>query len=815
MRNWLGLDRLALWLLRRGLALLVRARVLPDTPERDVPAGASVCYVLESESLSSLLVLDQVCIERGLPRPSAPLAYPAEPRALIMLRGGPGARKSQRRTPSRLTRLVEAAQANEQLDVRLLPVSIFWGRSPDKQHSVFKLLFSESWTVTGPLYRLLAILLHGRDTVVQFSPSVPVREYAKPELSLARATRRLHRYLRVHFRNVRVAVIGPDLSHRRTLVAAVVRSRAVRRVVRQQASERKLSRRKALQLAWRYADEIAADYSYPVVRGVERALTWWWNQRYEGIEVRHLQKLKQVAEGNEVVYVPCHRSHIDYLLLSYVLFEQGFVIPHIAAGINLKLPIVGSVLRRCGAFFMRRTFKEDPIYAAVFVKYVSTNLVRGVPMEYFVEGTRSRTGRLLEPRYGMLAMTVRSFLNNHKRPIVFVPVYVGYEHVFEGDSYVDELSGRPKKRESLRDLLRAVRTLRGKYGRVYLNFGEPIFLEAVLQQQNEAWRDHAPAEDERPAWLESAVEDLARRIMTHINAAAAVNPSNLLATALLSTPKRAMVEKDLHAQLELCASLARETPYSDLVTVTELSGAEIAAHGEHVGVLRRRAHPLGDVLSFSEEDAVLMTYYRNNVLHIFALPSLVACCFLNNRALRVSKLIELCGLVYPFLRSELFLRWPEEELAPVVRRMADVMVRSRLLIADPDDDAVRRPPSGTAEAVQLSVLAQSTLQTLERFYMTIALLFKHGSGNISQSDLENLCYLMAQRITLLHGLDAPEFFAKTLFRNFIQVLKARGVLSVNAQGLLEYDESIRSVEEDAKLVLSDQIRHSVLQVTHV
>jgi len=498
-----------------------------------------------------------------------------------------------------------------------------------------------------------------------------------------------------------------------------------------------------------------------------------------------------------------------------VLFEQGFVVPHVAAGINLKLPLIGSVLRRGGAFFMRRTFKEDPLYAAVFVKYLGTNLARGVPIEYFIEGTRSRTGRLLEPRTGMLAMTVRSYLRSFKRPIVFVPVYVGYEHVFEGRSYIGELSGAPKQRERLRDLLRALHTLRGKYGRVYLSFGEPILLEPVLERHNPDWRQSTVADDERPAWLSAAVDDLARRIMTHINGAAAVNPRNLLATALLATPKRAMVEKDLQAHLELCAELARSASYSELVTVSEMSGAEITADGERVGILRRRAHPLGDVLFLSEEDAVLMTYYRNNVLHIFALPSLVACCFLNNRALTLTKLIELCGLVYPFLRSELFLHWPEEELGQVVRRTVDVMVSRRLLIPDPENDGMIRPPSGTAEAVQLSVLAQSTLQTLERFYMTIALLFKHGSGNISQNDLENLCYLMAQRIALLHGLDAPEFFAKALFRNFIQVLKERSVVWVNAQGLLEYDQSIRSVEADAKLVLSDQIRHSVLQVTHV
>jgi glycerol-3-phosphate O-acyltransferase len=814
MHKWLGLDRLALWLARKSVALLAHARVIPDPPTLGTPAGAQVCYVLESKSLSSLLMLDEVCIEHSLPRPSLPLYPLDEPRSVVMLRSSPGGRR-RRRPTSRLGRLVLAAKADPTLDIQLVPVSIFWGRAPDKQHSFLKLLFSESWAVTGPFFRLLAIILHGRDTLVQFSPPVPLRDFATPDLEPGRGTRRLHRMLRVHFRNLRVAVIGPDLSHRRTLVSAIVRSASVRAAVREHARERNVPKRKALELAYRYADEIAADYSYPVVRVLERLLSWWWNQRYEGIEVRHLQKLKQVAEGNEIIYVPCHRSHVDYLLLSYVLFKQGYVVPHIAAGINLNLPVVGRVLRRGGAFFMRRTFKDDPLYAAVFLKYLGMNLARGVPIEYFIEGTRSRTGRLLEPRTGMLSMTVRSHLRTPNRPIVFVPVYVGYEHVFEGRSYVGELSGGSKKRESLRELLRALGSLRGKYGRVYLSFGEPIFLEPLLDQHNSSWRGAPVADSQRPAWLNAAVNDLATRVMININAAAAVNPRNLLATALLATPKRAMVEKDLHAHLELCATLARRTPYSDLVTVTELSGSEIAAYGERTGLVQRRSHPLGDVLHLSEEEAVLMTYYRNNVLHIFAMPSLVACCFLNNRTLPVDKLVELASLAYPFLRSELFLRWPEEEVPQVMRRTVEVLVSSRLLLVEPDGVSVRRPPAGTAEAVQLSVLAQSTLQTLERFYMTIALLFKHGSGNISQNDLENLCYLMAQRITLLHGLDAPEFFAKTLFRNFIQVLKARGALTVNAQGLLEYDESIRSVEADAKLVLSEQIRHSVLQVTHV
>lgn len=234
MRNWLGLDRPALWIARKILVSLARARVLPD-PLPALPQGATVCYVLESRSLAAFLMLDHVCIERSLPRPSAPMTALGEPRSVVMLRERRPRRRRTGPTISRLGRLVLAARENPALDVQLVPMSIFWGRAPDRQHSLFKLLFSESWAVTGPLFRLVSILLHGRDTLVEFGQPVPLRDYARPDLEPGRGSRRLHRLLRVHFRNRRVAVIGPDLSHRRTLVSAVVRSASVRAAVRRHA----------------------------------------------------------------------------------------------------------------------------------------------------------------------------------------------------------------------------------------------------------------------------------------------------------------------------------------------------------------------------------------------------------------------------------------------------------------------------------------------------------------------------------------------------------------------------------------------------
>ncbi len=139
--------------------------------------------------------------------------------------------------------------------------------------------------------------------------------------------------------------------------------------------------------------------------------------------------------------------------------SKGLHLPHIAAGINLNMPVVGGILRRGGAFFLRRSFKGNRLYAAVFDAYLNQILQRGHSIEYFVEGGRSRTGRLLAPKGGMLVMTINSYVKNPQRPIVFVPIYFGYEKLIEGDSFISEMGGAEKKKESLGGLIRSIKSL--------------------------------------------------------------------------------------------------------------------------------------------------------------------------------------------------------------------------------------------------------------------------------------------------------------------------------------------------------------------
>jgi glycerol-3-phosphate O-acyltransferase len=303
--------------------------------------------------------------------------------------------------------------------------------------------------------------------------------------------------------------------------------------------------------------------------------------------------------------------------------------------------------------------------------------------------------------------------------------------------------------------------------------------------------------------------------MQRINAAACVTPVNLIGTVLLATPRQRMGEGDLVRQLELYASLMRQAPYSPRVWVTPLDGQSMIRHCESLRMLQRQPHPLGDVVGMTESTAVLSSYYRNNVLHLLLMPSLLACAFLNNAAVRRADLLRLAGRVYPYVADEYFLHWRDDELPAVVDELLEDLLNHGLLTASEDRDEWRRPPAESSEAVQLSVLARITVPILERYYLAISLLLRAGSGRLTQDALERQCQLTAQRMAMLYELNSPEFFDRALFGNFIERLRERGVVTEAAEERIAFDATVlEAVAADAQIVLHEQIRNSILQVVH-
>ena len=818
MDTTVSISRYLFNMLRRLMFLWVKTSVqgtLPKLPDNEVDAKKPIIYVLQNPSLSDLLVLDRECLKAGLPRPYAPLKgqYIDETHAYFFLTKAEGmiVRREKMHNAPRLQRLAKAISENDGTDVQIVPVSVFWGRQPDKEQSAFKLLFAWNYNVGNRFKKFLAVLFHGRQTLVHFNAPMSLKEIVDEGQDEERTLRKVNRILRVHFRQLHTSVNGPDLSHRRTLVGSLVEADVVRRAIEKEVEEKGVSQEKAYLRAKKYANEIVSDYSHPVVRFMDILLTWFWNKIYNGVEVNHIEPVRDMAKDHEIVYLPCHRSHIDYLLLSYVLYYRGLQVPHIAAGINLNMPIVGSILRRGGAFFIRRSFKGNQLYSTVFHEYLHTLFTRGFPTEFFVEGGRSRTGRTLKPKTGMLAIMLRSYLRSHSKPIALVPVYIGYEKVLEASTYMGELRGAKKKKESPLDIFRTVAALKEDFGNAYVNFGEPMKLGEFLDIEQPGWREQDYDEEYRPQWLRKTTDNLSIEVAKRINTAAAVNPVNMVGMALLNTPRMALGEEELALLLNAMNTLVSRVPYSDHVTRVELDGQAMIKQVEVLNMVERRSDSLGDIICLDERNTVLMTYYRNNILHLLAIPSMICRLFSNCYELERNEIMNKCQTFYPFLKAELFLRWEASELEEVIEQWLSALVEVDLLIQD--GDVYIRPDSSTSEFVTMTNLSRAIQQPLERYFVVISLLLRNGSGHVDAAELEKQSQEMAQRLSMLHGQNAPEFFDKTLFRYFIGELQASGFVETNENEKLTFGGNIRLMAEDSRRLLPSEIRHSIGQVT--
>jgi glycerol-3-phosphate O-acyltransferase len=753
-----------------------------------LPSAARIWYVLETDRLLDRLIFEDVAIRNAWPLPAAAEA------GLWSVRTIKGFLWLRRLVPREVAQLHPIVARDSALGgseaVAFVPVAIFWGRAPQRENSLLEVLASEDWGLAGRLRRLIAVLVHGRNVLVKIGE--PIRVAALVEGDAAAdselVARKAGRLLRVFFQEQRGVTVGPDLSHRRLLLEEVLESPLVVAALRREVRSSARSERRVRARARRYAAEIAADYSYPVVRLLDRAFTWLWNRLYEGIDVRHLERLTELAPGSEIVYVPCHRSHIDYMLLGYVIYRNGLALPHIAAGVNLNLPIVGPILRRGGAFFIRRTFHGNALYTAVFRSYFRMILARGFPIKYFIEGGRSRTGRLLQPKLGLITMTVQSYLADRDRPVVFQPVYLGYEKIVEGETFIGELSGERKKKESLGGVLRSLKTLRERFGSVQVSFGEPLRLDDVLDAVKPAWRDEQLDEQFRPDWLGEVALRLGSRIMTAINEAAVINPVNLTALVVLSMPKQAIVEVELRAQLALYIELARRAPYAERTGQSVLDANAMIERCEKMKWLKRRSHALGDILYMDERHAVLASYYGNNVLHLFALPSLIAAGFINRPEITIGRLHSLVEELYPCLRGELYLKLTHADLGDAIDRTLAAMLQTGML--ETRAGVLVRPPESSARAAQLRLCAEIVQPFLERYYLCILLLLGHASGTLTSRELVRRCTAASEQLALIYTLNSPDLFQADLFDTWIAFLGQTGVLAEDASNKILFDEAL-------------------------
>ncbi len=680
---------------------------------RDLPTEALVVYVDPAGSLFSLLFACTRYPATGLPAPGALLgrgpglsgwaigirspspavlqdaagggetaaadgeALLCEARAAFVALAPPRRRLRWRRTPAPLDPLAGLIAFHRRTGrpVVLVPQIVFFSKSPPAGRLRWVDLLFGPEDHPGPLRLLYGLFHHPGRAFVELSSPIDLGAFlARPDLAgrpAAFQAALLAGEILELVRRHRRSITGPVPVSREEIRERVLNRRRFQEFLREHAAARNLSWDEARRAAEACLDEIAADQRPGWIRFYSGIDGWILRSLFAGIRVNRegLEAVKRLAVRGPVVYLPAHRSHADYLLLSYVVYHHDLTCPLVAAGKNLSFWPLGPLFRRGGAFFIRRTFRGAPLYARVFAEYLHTVLEAGYCIEQFIEGGRSRTGKMLVPRLGLLAMLLSAYRDGACEDLILAPVAIGYDRVPEESSYLREIEGGQKRPESIGELLRARKALRRRHGDVYVQFGTPLSLRELED------REGTPLAAMDPEAFRDVVRRTARRVVEEINRAAVVTAHALVASALLHAGRERFTREEVWQGVEeyLAYLEARGARLADTL-LTDPRRAVFEAFGDYVQ--RHILEPRGTAVPGEEgaaEGYLLrpmrrprLEYYKNTCVHFFLPAAYTALAILVQDAFQFSA--EALPAETAFLRELLELEFvgdperPEEEI---------------------------------------------------------------------------------------------------------------------------------------------------------
>lgn len=642
---------------------------------REAAARGAVVYVLRNESLVDVLALERIVKRFDLP----PLRFAQDTNLGLLeplgrgwvssllqrgetvgqrleraLEGGGSALLFLKRPPTLLdtswgarmrgkSEGDEALQALIQLhrrkgrSVLLVPQTFVWSRRPDSHGAgVIDLLLGPR-EYPGTLRMAAQFLMNFRHVDFRAGEVLDLEQFlrdAGDNEPLEALTRRLTYALLTRLERERRAILGPARKPADRVREEVLRSPKLQTTIRELAGQDEGARMLLSAKAYRMLIDLEAAPSYEGHQAFKTALDSVSSRIFGGIEIDAdgIERVREAAKQGTVVLLPSHKSHMDYILLSNALAEAHIQLPLIAAGDNLAFFPMGPLFRRGGAFFIRRSFKGDRLYPAVVDAYLRRLVRDGHAIEFFLEGGRSRTGKLLAPKIGLLTMVCEAALSLPHRRVTFFPVSLGYERLLEERSYLRELAGGEKRRESASSLLRGTQALRGFYGRVNVQFGEALTLEQVRAEMKLPL-DRPLADEER----RSLITRLAHLVMAEINRVTSVTPAALAATGLLAGGRRGVPWGDLlsFCQLAFEALRRRGTRMSGGLqrgdgSLQEESIREALRLFVRAELCQERVVSQGDepIYAVPDEKRLALSLPKNSILHFFIAEALVATGFL-------------------------------------------------------------------------------------------------------------------------------------------------------------------------------------------
>jgi glycerol-3-phosphate O-acyltransferase len=709
-----------------------------------------------------------------------------------------------------LMRLLDLQRRSSE-PILLLPQVFLWSRSPDKT--------SRDWVdgVFGPaewpgkLRTMAQFLLNYRHVTLRAGEALDLKAFLAQNEAAGVTdgvlVRRLVYALLRRIERERRSVLGPTQKPRDRVRGEVLRSPKLLKVVSDMAGEGSSERRVLLERAGEMLTELETALDMNFMNVMDAAFDATVARMYQGLEIddEGLERLRACAKEGTLVLLPSHKSHVDYIILSKVFYRAQMPVPTIAAGDNLNFFPLGPFLRKAGAFFIRREFKGDRLYGAVVDAYIRRLILEGAPLEFYLEGGRSRTGKLLPPKLGLLSMVVDAAIGV-KKPVYFCPISIAYERFVEEDAYAEELAGGEKSREDVRGLVAAFEKVLGRYGRISVQFGEPLTLEGVLAEIEPG----AAIDRLTPPKRRRLVTRLAFQVMNEINQVSAVTPGSLVAAVLLSHDRRGLPHADMVSESRKLARLLhgqgarfspalaggrpgdiREDALRDAIDLFIAAG-HVRAHRPGPGD-KTHVRAGADVIYVVPDDArVKLDLSKNVVIHFFVERGLVATALAtsSDRKLARAALAERVMWLSRLFKYEFQFRADAEFEGIFADTLAAMQAEGALAL---DGEDVVRPERGSDDEESLLRYARLLKSFCEAYRMSARGLGALVKGPLAPKDVTKRTLALGERMFLAGELGRREAICRPLVDNALSAFVDMGYLS-RGDGKLALPESYASAD---------------------
>jgi len=678
--------------------------------------------------------------------------------------------------------------------IYIVPQWLFFSKKPHRPpRSLFDILLGSEEN-PGRLRRWMVVLRSPKKLFVEVSDPMNLKDFLQePEnqdRDLELLSFNLRNRLLDQMNRHRQSITGPVLKTRVELKELILRDERLQDFMKQYAASQGKDVYEIYRKTDSYLDEIAADYSVILVQMLAKIFGWIWKTMFEGVTVdmEGLYRVKSAATRAPLVFVPCHKSHFDYLILNYLLFTNNIPIPHIAAGRNLAFWPMGALFRRSGAFFIRRTFRGAKLYADVFTRYVHQLINQGVNIEFFIEGGRSRTGKLVLPKTGLVSILLDAYKNDVCRDLIFVPVFVGYDRLLEESAILKELGGVGKRQENFWELIRARKVLKKRHGRIYVQFAEPISLSALASKAN------PPIQDMEQAAFQAFGRNLSYRIINAINRISVVTAQALTASAILNYPKPRFSHDELMVYVETYLNylLSQKVRLSENIADPYHAVQNVLGmYDDRKLIARQRVKGQDDTTAdqewylVSENKRLNLEYYKNNCIHFFVPAAYTALAILSYDAFQFSA--SALHSDYEFLQE--FFKY---EFAYDVDKTATFMVRKTLKAFI--DDAILMPHRSlpdtyniTATGFRKLLYFASFLKTyFESYWVVLKVLKAYNRGTLVKKECMKSIRALGNQLYKQQEIERREALSQINYENGLTFFNFKGIRGAEDEKKIEY-----------------------------